>query len=675
MKKLLYILLLSYPSYTCCNNQHTAEKSKKFPKTLEKQMAITNMQEPILPDTMYLWSKIKHADSLLITNNLDSVKILLLDVLSNSDIIHYPKGFTRAAITIGRIFSFRRQYDSSLKYYNWGLQFAQQLPLEDCAVEKILSYIGLDHMSRSQTDSALFYLYKAAHLLTQHKINTTGYSSAFTVYKGISVVWFSLDNFDKGWPFFDKATEIAMLYKDSSLIAEIQILQGSIHAQNHRLDSALIYYQAALKNKATKPDSRIVANSAMGWLYCKQQPQKAISNFEKALKICRQLYGNDTKREVPILFGLGSAYRNAGNQTNNIAYKNNALLIYNNIDTQDAKKSLGENILLLNRNIAILYADMKQYRKAYTQSMVAIAIRDSMYKKEKLSMMGKMDAQYRVAEKDKQLAQKQLQINEQENRLREKNLWIGITAGGTLLLSTFLWNVYRNNKRKKRLHEKQLQLLEQKRELDQLRAIMQGEEQERARLARELHDGIGGMIVLAKLNLTLVRNKGKDSYIDKIDDTIHLLDDTADEIRQTAHNLMPDTLQRHNLEEALITYCTNVNASGKLEIDIQTNGDLNQFNKSTELILYRIVQELVQNIVKHAEATHAIIQIIQDNNRLNLIVEDNGIGFDTSRATKGTGLKNLEFRVKALRGYISISSATGRSTAVYIEFDIQELKK
>ena len=137
---------------------------------------------------------------------------------------------------------------------------------------------------------------------------------------------------------------------------------------------------------------------------------------------------------------------------------------------------------------------------------------------------------------------------------------------------------------------------------------------------------------------------------------------------------MPDVLIKNSLREALLLYCANINKADQLSIDLQFHGEIDHINRSVELILYRITQELIQNMIKHANATHAIIQIIQDKGRLNLIVEDNGAGFNMKNNIVGFGMQNLQYRVQALQGYISITSAEGKGTSVYIEFDLEKLK-
>src|SRR5690606_4014938 len=193
------------------------------------------------------------------------------------------------------------------------------------------------------------------------------------------------------------------------------------------------------------------------------------------------------------------------------------------------------------------------------------------------------------------------------------------------------------------------------------------------RLARELHDGIGGMLTAMKMNLSTARRKAPELTLNpSLTELMHMLEDTSSEVRKTAHNLMPDVLVQHALPEALMIFCNHIHK--ELETELSCQGDFTQLDKATELMLYRMVQELMQNVLKHASATRASIELIIYEGKLLLTVEDNGIGFDANEENKGFGLQNLRYRVAALQGKISITSEKNSSTIVHLEFDLEKLK-
>ena len=131
-------------------------------------------------------------------------------------------------------------------------------------------------------------------------------------------------------------------------------------------------------------------------------------------------------------------------------------------------------------------------------------------------------------------------------------------------------------------------------------------------------------------------------------------------------------LTKFGLDEALKDYCNTVNATKLLAVKYQSLGMETRLDKSTEIIVYRIVQELLNNILKHAAASAGFVQLIRENDRLNIVVEDNGKGFDTAmlEKSKGAGWANIRSRVEYLKGQLDIHSEPGKGTLVNMEFNL-----
>ena len=139
---------------------------------------------------------------------------------------------------------------------------------------------------------------------------------------------------------------------------------------------------------------------------------------------------------------------------------------------------------------------------------------------------------------------------------------------------------------------------------------------------------------------------------------------------------MPEVLLQHGLDEALRRYCNNVNNSKVLQIQYDSWGEVDRFNDSFELSVYRIVQELVNNIIKHSKATQAIVQLSQQDDMLSISIEDNGVGFSNNENGKdGMGLRSLQSRIKAMNGKLEMESSQQSGVSAYLEFEIAELKK
>ena len=154
--------------------------------------------------------------------------------------------------------------------------------------------------------------------------------------------------------------------------------------------------------------------------------------------------------------------------------------------------------------------------------------------------------------------------------------------------------------------------------------------------------------------------------------SLDMLDTSIKELRRVAHNMMPELLTKFGLDEALKEYCNSINATNLLSVKYQSIGMDTRIEKSAEIIIYRIVQELLNNIMKHAAAKEATVQLVKEEGRLSIIVEDDGKGFDTAliKNSKGAGLTSIKSRVDYLKGQLDIHSEAGKGTLVNIEFNM-----
>lgn len=202
---------------------------------------------------------------------------------------------------------------------------------------------------------------------------------------------------------------------------------------------------------------------------------------------------------------------------------------------------------------------------------------------------------------------------------------------------------------------------------------MQGEEQERSRLAKDLHDGLGGMLSGIKFSLqhtkgnVLLNDEGQAAF----EKSIVMLDQSINEMRRVAHNMMPESLLKFGLSKALTDFCHDMQQSSQLSISCHLL-EVDKLPKGEAISVYRIVQELVNNILKHAHATEALIQVTRHDDVLSITVEDNGRGMQQqNEAAAGMGWNNIRSRVHFLKGQIDVQSTPEAGTSVHIEWPVQ----
>lgn len=289
-----------------------------------------------------------------------------------------------------------------------------------------------------------------------------------------------------------------------------------------------------------------------------------------------------------------------------------------------------------------------------------------------------LEAKYETEKKDNQ-------IQLQEANIRQKQLWNYSLAGLVIALSLIGFVSWRNYRNKRQLLEKEKTLqqnkivqLEQEKQLAATQAVLQGQDEERIRLAKDLHDGLGGMLSGVKFSfINLQENLTMDADNQQaFGRNMDMLDGVAYELRKIAHNMMPDTLDKFGLDAALHDMCRYMQQSGALEVNYRSLG-LKELKpeKNISMNIYRIIQELLNNIVKHAKATEAIVQVTFSQPHFSITVEDNGRGFDTGLLNNGherpgMGWNNIQNRVSALKGTMDIQSSAQGGTSVLIEFTV-----
>ena len=290
-----------------------------------------------------------------------------------------------------------------------------------------------------------------------------------------------------------------------------------------------------------------------------------------------------------------------------------------------------------------------------------------------------LEAKYSLNKKQAEIDQLNQQQEIQQLTLRQRNTinWVLAAAVFVAILVGLLYN--RNYRQKKKLllagallQKQRITELEQERQLLAARAVVQGQVEERTRLAKDLHDGLGSILSSAKFSFTNMKERLiiTPENAAAFEKGMDMLDKSISELRRVAHNLMPESLTRFGLDTALKDFCNSVDQSGALRLTYQSFG-LNEtvIPDVVSAAVYRIIQELVNNILKHANATTALVQLIRNKDTLSIAVEDNGKGFDPDilENNSGMGYLSLKNRVAYLKGTIDIQTATGKGTSINIE--------
>lgn len=338
---------------------------------------------------------------------------------------------------------------------------------------------------------------------------------------------------------------------------------------------------------------------------------------------------------------------------------------------------LQDNILtkeVVNRKITfsqLAYVNQLQgnYKEAYQWLTKASVLGDSIQQNKLLEKMNELEILHKTAEKQQTIDNLKREKIENALKAKNKNLRLGLLAIALVLLLIIAILIYINYKNQKKLttqiqinHQQQLHKIEQQHKYEATQAILQGEEQERQRIAQDLHDSIGGMLA----NIRMILSNENTDRIQNAEDILKKLDKSIIEMRRISRNLMPETLKNLGIEIALKELCESMSHQ-HLTIQFEAFDISENIPFQTQLALYRITQESISNVIKYAQASNVIVQISQHNNLINLTIEDDGVGFDTYKIHYGMGLKNIENRIKLVEGSFEIISEVGEGTTINIE--------
>lgn len=294
--------------------------------------------------------------------------------------------------------------------------------------------------------------------------------------------------------------------------------------------------------------------------------------------------------------------------------------------------------------------------------------RDSIKKDEIAEKISKLEVQLRTQEKDTTIGQLTAEKSETASRLKNQRILNGLFIAAAALLFTLLTLILYIYKNKQKNHADRIRQLETDNELAIAKALLEGEERERQRIGRDLHDSLGGTLAGIRIQLSELQQQQPEPSLERV---IVQLEDSINEVRRIARNMVPESLLCSGLNTALQDLCVAF-SSADTTIEYQSAGLSKKLPSPMQTNLYRIVQELLVNALRHGKADNIIVQCIQNENTILLTVEDNGQGFSQIHTvnSSGIGLKNIQHRVDYMQGQYNIESEPGVGTTINIEIHV-----
>ena len=540
------------------------------------------------------------------------------------------------------------------------------------------SYInlGLLHTNNNDYETGTFYYLKAEEIYLKHDPLNRDLA---ILYSNLSIAYGTINKFDEGIKYSIKGLDFARKSNDKyNLLNALYAYGGNLINARKGRDSGLHILDSA-KALANEMNNQYMVYScdfmkAM-YYYNTKQYQKAVDYYTLCL---------DFARKNNFIPGIGNNFLNiAANE----AELKKPKLAAAHLDS--SAKYLDYSVISVSKqmyfeNYAEVYKQLGNFTKAFAYKDSVGVIKDSLYQADNIRQIEFRQARYNYEKKQNEVTQLEAEKKIQELSIKQKNTLNYFLIGGALTLLLISLLSYRTYRQKQKLQQQRITELETQQQLTATEAVLKGEEQERTRLAKDLHDGLGGMLSGIKYSFNTMRGNliMTPENAQAFERSMDMLDSSIKEMRRVAHNMMPEALVKFGLDTALKDFCTDINNSGALQVSYQSIGIQGlEIEQTTAITIYRIVQELINNTMKHAAAKTAVVQVTKTNNQLTVTVEDDGKGFDASllsqlkarpdeQVGRGIGWSNIQNRVGFLKGNLDVQSAPGKGTSVHIEINI-----
>jgi signal transduction histidine kinase len=540
-----------------------------------------------------------------------------------------------------------KDFDSTLFESDKALKLARR-HTDSVSVAEIKRQIGVASYFKGKYDDAAANFYESISILEKNKNK----KKLAPVYNDLAKLYRKTRDLDKALDNYNKADALYRQLKDTAGIAMILNESGVVFEYRENYKEAINRYTSSMRLAEKKGDSLSVSYSLSniaGVYVIEKKYAFAEQNLLRALNIRRML--KDSFALALTYSDLGATMNAKGDWAKAIEYLNTSNRIAESLKYPELQSN--------NYNeLSTVAQKQGHYQEAFQYFLKRSSLRDSLFALEKTKQIQELNTKYESAKKEQQ-------ITKQKNRLRFQNfLLIGI-GGLVLLLGLLAHSQYRRFKLRQEAAMK-TELMKQQ-ELA-VKAVMEAEENERERIARDLHDGVGQMMSAAKMNLSAYESDAQFKTEEEkkaFEKIISLVDESCREVRTVSHIMMPNALLKNNLATAIQDFIDKL--SGKdLKVHVYTQGIDERFDSNVETVLYRVVQECVNNAIKHAGASTLDISLIRDKDGISGTIEDNGRGFDANDKEKydGIGLKNIITRIEYLKGTVDFDSAPGRGTLV-----------
>jgi two-component system, NarL family, sensor kinase len=502
---------------------------------------------------------------------------------------------------------------------------------------------------------------------------TKNYTALGTLYESIADSFYELDYFSKSSAYYKLAIEnYKKEYrksKDLLGICYIYYANCLVKLVQHKEANSILNTVHALLIEHQDNNLYPLYYNAVGELQLSQKKYpNAITSFKKGLALIKENSREGLASETYLSLSLNLAKSLYEVKEYQFSIE---LLNQLHLDSRDQNQLFAYDLYYRNFKKIGNFAQSSQYLTNY------IELKDRLRDSTKDREYRNLEARYHISEKEKKIAALHKDKIDREARLKNLNLKYGLASISLFIFLVFFYFLFKNFKNQKKMNEQQaiinkqnLDFLSSLKDVEVMQAMIEGEESERKRISRDLHDGIGSRLSSLKMQLDYLNlPSGTNEDYEKFSSNLNLI---INDLRKTAFNLVPETLSKLGLDLALKDLCF-VMSNTLVKIHYSSTEISPKILSSQQVTIFRIVQELINNALKHANCTEIIIDCSQNKELFLITVEDNGIGFIVTdfNSFTGLGLKSIKNRVELLNGNFEIKSIVSKGTVFNIELQVK----
>ncbi|MER0441493.1 sensor histidine kinase [Emticicia sp. W12TSBA100-4] len=597
-------------------------------------------------------------------NDIKTARQYYKDAYELSKKLDYLRGIIRYFSSEGELLNIEGKYDQTMLLLREGVRLS--IERKDRMREGIMyENMGNTFQEMQRLDSAATYYFKALPIFEGFQDSV----KIANVYSDLANVFTQTDKQERALGYINQAIAISQHFEDGFYIS-------------HLVNKENILWKLRRRTEAEKVNNQIIAlarklNDVVDMADALQNQcnhdvemkhyEKLLNHAQELAKLNPQL--QSAERTTLADYWLSVAYYFNRNYQKSYSYIEEAVKKAEKLQNTEHLQQYYTHyakVILAYKNDPIL---------AEKFNNLSDSLREVSFNKNILKTTKELETKYETDKKERAIQQLS---SENRNKKRQISLLIFSVILLSLALAFFgLWMQNRNRIRKQEqiLHEQKLKQLENEKQLLASRAVLQGQDEERSRLAKDLHDGLGGILSSVKYSF---QNMKTSFILDQenalaFEKSMNLLDASMAELRRVSHNMMPESLAKLGLEEALKDYIQTIDENSGINFTYQSFGlsevELENIYKTT---IFRVIQELTTNIIRHSQAKEALVQIMAKPNLINITIEDDGIGFDPQQVNskKSMGIQNLYNRIEYLKGKIDFQTEPNAGSSYYIEMPL-----